>query len=240
MDRRSFIKSVKNWDAVSVESALVDDPRLSRYADQTGRTPLHHCAEVNPKKVHLDVADSIKTAKALLSAGADVNATRIIMDEGKPFYASPLWYAVAWGKNFELARFLLENGAVPDDNATRSAIWDEDLRMAELLRLHGADIDAHLPDGTPLLQNVKSKRFRLISWLVSHGANINFQDERGYTALRYAVESRHTLAQVEELLRCGADARLEAKDGHTPASRAKSLGRPRLVPILEHFPSTSN
>jgi ankyrin repeat protein len=146
-----------------------------------------------------------------------------------------LWYAIAWGKNFELARLLLENGASPDDHATGAAIWDQDLRLAVLLRSHGAQILAPFRYETPLLRTVKARRLMLLKWLVDNGAQINFQDEQGYTALHYAARGTHTLTQVEELLHYGAKPALTARDGSTPISLATDRGKEKLVPLLEKF-----
>ena len=140
MDKKKFIKHVRSWDADVVKAALEQDPALANFSDQNGKTSLHHCAEINPAKYRLDVRDSVKTARALIAAGADVNALRIIIDEGEEFHARPLWYAIAWGKNFEVARLLLKNGA-DTDRWLRTAVWDEDLKMSELLLSHGAKID---------------------------------------------------------------------------------------------------
>src|SRR6266576_2570985 len=161
MDKRTFIKAARNWDWRAVDTAVAKEPSLARHVDQGGKTPLHHCAEIDPRKARLKVSDSIATAKVLLDAGADVNAARVIMDEGEEFLATPLWYAVAWGKNLALARMLLETGAHPDNNAVGAAIWDQDLTMAELLRSHGGEIDHVFRAETPLLRTVKAKRLRL-------------------------------------------------------------------------------
>jgi uncharacterized protein len=233
MNKKSFIKGVRDWDAKAVAGALAKDPALANYVDQIGKTPLHHCAGINPREVNLSVKKSIETARALVAAKADVNAVRIIIDDGEEFRATPLWYAIAWGKNFDLARFLLENGASPDHNAVRSAIWDQDLRMAELLISFGADIDPVIQNETPLLQIVKSKRLQLVKWLVDHGANINFQDHLGYSPLHYAVKKDYSRTQIEELLRYGARPQLKAKDGDSPVSLARKLGKVRLAELLE-------
>ena len=235
MDKRKFIKSVRNWESRVVETALADDPALARDVDKIGKTPLHHCAEIDPKKFRLKVANSIETAKALLDAGADVNAIRIIMDEGEEFLATPLWYAVAWGKNLALARLLLETGAHPDNNAVGAAIWDQDLAMAELLRSHGGEIDHTFRGETPLLRTVKGKRLRLLKWLTENGADINARDDKGYTALHYAAKGTHTLVQVEELLRHGARPDIQAKDNSTALSLARALKEKKLVALLDEF-----
>ena len=235
MDKRAFITSVRSWQVSAVDAALSVEPSLASYVDKIGKTPLHHCAEVDPRKFHLDVNASLKTAAALLRAGAEVNAIRIIIDDGEEFQATPLWYAVAWGKNYDLARLLLEEGALADNNATSSAIWDQDLRLAELLRTHGGNLDYVSRDGTPLLRTVKARRLKLVKWLIDHGANINFQDPEGFSALHYAVTSTHTLSQIEELLSYGAKPQLHAKDGSTPVTLAEARGKPRLVKLLKRF-----
>lgn len=234
MDKRTFIRSVRNWESDTVKSVLAKDSSLSMYKDQNGKAALHHCAETNAQKTGLSVADSIKTARALISAGADVNALRIIMDEGEEFHARPLWYAVAWGKNFELARFLLGKGADPND-CMFAAVWDENLRIAKLLHSHGAEIDPVAHDGTPLLLMIKSKRFKLLDWIIARGANINSQDDKGYTGLHFAVKRKFTLAQVKMLLDHGANPLLKAKDGSTPISLAADHGRTKLVALLREY-----
>lgn len=217
--------------------ALETEPALARYADKIGKTPLHHCAEIDPKKFRLQVNDSIATAKALLDAGADVNAVRVIIDDGEEFLATPLWYAVAWGKNLPLVRLLLESGAHPDNNAMGSAIWDQDLLMAELLRSHGGNLDHKSGGETPLIRTVKAKRLGLLKWLLENGADINAKDSNGYTALHHAAKGSHTLAQVEELLKGGARPNLKAKDGMTPITLAESAGKKRLLELLRSVPS---
>ena len=204
---------------------------MSNFRDKAGKTPLHHCAGINSAEVKLPIVDSIRTARALLHAGADVNSDRVIIDEGEEFHARPLWYAVAWGKNFKLAEFLLKNGAEAV-GCMWAACWAQDRKMAQVLRDFGADIDPVFHDETPLLMIVKSKRFKLARWLVENGANINFQDSQGFSALHYAIKRNHNLAQLEDLLKLGASPTLAAKDTSTPLSLAKRLGKTKAVDLL--------
>lgn len=233
MDKRTFIQNVRSWQAQAVKAGLASEPSLANYLDKIGKAPLHHCSEIDAAKFHLNVADSLKTARALLNAGADVNAVRIIIDDGEEFFATPLWYAVAWGKNHDLVRLLLESGARPDDNAVGSAIWDQNLRIAELLRKHGGRLDQVSQGQTPLLRTIKARRLKLLNWLIDHGANINFQDAGGYSALHYAAKGMHTLAEVAELLSCGANPDLKALDGSTAITLAAAGRKLRLVKLLQ-------
>ncbi|HEY6119762.1 MAG TPA: hypothetical protein VIV66_07375, partial [Pyrinomonadaceae bacterium] len=77
MDKRAFIKHVRNWEVDLVKEALAQEPDLACHVDQIGKTPLHHCAGINAGAAKLSIVDSVKTAQALVEAGADVNAIRI-------------------------------------------------------------------------------------------------------------------------------------------------------------------
>jgi uncharacterized protein len=84
-------------------------------------------------------------------------------------------------------------------------------------------------------KSVKSKRMKLVPWLVENGADINFEDSFGYSALHHAVKRKHNMEQVEELLSCGAIATQRARDGSSPLSIARRLGRTKLIALLERF-----
>ena len=234
MDKREFIKHVRNWEARMVKKALKDNPELSTQIDRSGKSPLHHCAGVNPKKAKQEVRDSIETAKALLASGAEVNAVRIIMDEGEEFRATPLWYAAAWGENFDLVSFLLKNGSDPNQ-CMWAAAWNNDLKLAKLLLSYGADIDPVFHHETPLLQIIKAKRLGMLDWLVKNGADINFQDDKGYTALHHAIRKGYSLAEVKELLNRGANPNLKAKDGNTSISLAAHHKKTKLKELLASY-----
>src|SRR5215211_527382 len=102
MDKRAFINHVRHWDSKWVRAALAKEPGLANYVDRSGKSALHHCAGINATEHGLVVLNAVKTAQALVEAGADVNYIRVIIDEGEKFHATALWYAVAWGKNFDL------------------------------------------------------------------------------------------------------------------------------------------
>ena len=105
--------------------------------------------------------------------------------------------------------------------------------MAELLLSFGADIDPVVHSESPLLQVIRSKRLELLKWLIDNGANINFQDNEGYAPLHYAVKGSHTLSQIQELLKYGADPTLKAKDGDSPVFLGRAKGKTKLVALLE-------
>ena len=57
--------------------------------------------------------------------------------------------------------------------------------MINLLLDRGANIDAIAEDEIPLLAAVKYSKFAMAELLLARGANPNFQDSKGMTALHY-------------------------------------------------------
>jgi len=80
-----------------------------------------------------------------------------------------------------------------------AAVWDQNLRIAELLLSHGAEVNPVVHNEMPLLLVVKSKRLKLLDWLVKNGADLNFRDAKGYAALHHAIKRKYTAAQVKML-----------------------------------------
>ena len=91
---RTFITSVRSWQVSAVRRGTQRRADLASCADKIGKTPLHHCAGIDPRKFHLDVNDSLKPPPRLLRAGADVNAIRIIstmVKSSRPRRSGTLW-----------------------------------------------------------------------------------------------------------------------------------------------------
>ncbi|KAK6317907.1 hypothetical protein J4Q44_G00111980 [Coregonus suidteri] len=72
---------------------------------------------------------------------------------------------------------------------------------------------------------------QVINVLLSHGAEVNSQDENGYTALTVAVQYGREEA-VLKLLQLGADKTLKNKAGKSAADLAKVFKRPQIARIL--------
>lgn len=149
MNRKKFFDAAAHWDVETVSDGLREDRGLARVVDERGRTALHRCARTNGEKDGRDVADSLRVAKALLKAGADPNAVHDIPDEGGSFKATPLWYAVGWGRNPGLVKVLLEAGAAPRGCLVECVLSD-DLETARTLVKAGAPLDEKRDGETPL------------------------------------------------------------------------------------------
>lgn len=157
MNRRRFFEAAARWDAKAVAAGLAEDRALARAVDERGRTALHRCARTNPEKEGRDVARGLAVARALLAAGADVNAVHDIPDEGGSFRATLLWYAVAWGRNPALVRALLAAGASPG-GCLWACVWADDLEMAKVLLKARAPLGEKVGGETPVRYAVRLKR----------------------------------------------------------------------------------
>jgi ankyrin repeat protein len=157
VDRKPFFDAAAAWDAKTVGAALREDRALARAVDARGRTALHLCARTNAAKDGRDAQAGLKVAKALLAAGADPNAIHDIPDEEGSFEATPLWYAVAWGRNPKLVKLLLGAGASPR-GCLWACVWLEDLEMAKTLVKAGAPLDEVEGGETPLEYATRTKK----------------------------------------------------------------------------------
>ncbi|KAF3072244.1 Ankyrin-2 [Trichoderma lentiforme] len=175
-------------------------------------------------------AGNIKLVRLLLDRGADVN----LQGGG---YGSALQSACHWGHT-EVVRFLLDNGA--DVNApvrkiggrtgtallTASSFWRNDDEMVHLLLDHGAHIDVPGVSSGFVLHGVassnKSKDNSLLLRVLELGADINQVDERGGTALYYALRNMRfddkdtKKSRIRFLIEHGADVHFAAGELGSP------------------------
>ena len=153
-------------------------------------TPLHQAA----------VDGDIEQVKALIKAGADVNAT-----DGRD--NTPLCRAVASG-NMEVVQLLVEAGA--DVNAGNwpplcEAVDIDNVPIARYLIDKGANIN--IPEGWTALQEAPYKSsLEMIKLLIAKGGDVNAGP---YTALHGAVQNNRTDI-IELLLENGADINTKA------------------------------
>jgi ankyrin repeat protein len=112
-----------------------------------------------------------------------------------------------------------KRGARPE-RCLWAAAFRDDVDTIDLLVKHGATIDPITEDETPFLSAVKTSHFGAAARLLRHGANVNFQDSKGLTALHYALRKDSAPKHVEMLVRHGADPALRARDGKSPLDLA--------------------
>ena len=210
MSKTRLFQPIKALDVDAVAALLDALPELIRVIDDRRRNPLHFLCSLpaNPKTSRRSLA----LARRLLDAGLDVNAPAFV--EGA-FQATPLWYSISRGSNLPLARLLLKHGSTPE-NSLWAAAFAQNVEAIDLLVRTGASLDPVAEDETPFLGAIKWSRFTAAERLLQHGANVNFQNSKGVTALHMVLKKNSDRRYVEMLLRHGADPRLKARDGKTP------------------------
>jgi ankyrin repeat protein len=227
--KTKFFEAVRGWQAAEVAVMLRVRPDLIFIVDNFGRTALHVCA--NREMSSNTVAASIATAKALVKAGADVNAIQPIKDGREVSPATPLWYALAWGRNQQLAGYFLKCQADPN-HCMFALVYADNLTSARLLRRHGARLEDSFDGETPLIYAARHSRTKFVDWLLREGVNPNTGDRRGLTALHHAVRRRLPDSTLRSLVKCGADVRARSKEGVTVAALA-TRAQKRLLGIAD-------
>lgn len=201
ISKTAMLALVKALDWKAIGAALRVTPELLEFRSKRGENYLHVCCGVNVAERGLPAAGSIRSAGVLIEAGLDVNGEAFREGEWK---ATPLWYAVARGKNLKLAKYLLGRGASPE-HCLWAAAYNDDPAAVRLLVGAGATIDAVHDDGdTPLLFAVRWSRFAAVAELLRCGADPNYRDRSGNSALHYLLKKRAARSHVQLLIDYGA------------------------------------
>lgn len=227
MSKARLFRSIKALDVEAVTSLLEAHPDLLRVTDARRRNPLHFLCSLpaDPKTS----GRVLTLARRLLAAGLDVNAPAF--GEGA-FRATPLWYAISRGRNLPLAQLLLAHGSTPE-NSLWAAAFAENVKAIDLLVRSGAKLDPVTEDETPFLGAIKWSRFVGAERLLRHGANVNFQNSKGLTALHLVLKKNSDRKHVEMLLRHGADPTIKSRDGKSPLDRVRNRRDKTYVNLLQ-------
>ena len=128
----------------------------------------------------------------------------------------------AGGKNSNIVRLLLEEGAIPsstDENGKSGLYHSIEIQSMENTRLlleAGAELEARdLGDKTPLISAVLSNTsdsLHIMRLLIKHGANVNATAHFGNSCLHMAVASKNVL-KVQTLLESGAKMEVQGFGG---------------------------
>ena len=173
------------------------------------------------------------TVKALIDAGADVNAKDKLGE-------APLHIAAVRGYN-EITSLLIAEGA---DVNTRNqhgltplhaAAWSGHKETVALLIAKGANINAKDEDGvTPLHVSALSGAQKTMALLIDKGADVNARNKDGMTPLHAAALTGQKKA-IELLIDKGAVINAKNKNGVTPLQIANHKGHQSIVELLQKF-----
>ena len=209
--RTALTESVKGFRHREVAAALAENEELLAWRDTRGRSWLHLCCATDPSRGGRRAADSVRTADVLLEAGLDIDEPAF--REGS-WQATPLWFAVARGRNPVLVKALLERGAEPN-HCLWAAAFNSDLRAIDRLVAAGAEIDPVTEGETPFLGAVKTSHFDAAKRLLKHGASPDFRDARGMTALHYMLKKSSDIEDFRMVVGFGARGDIPGPDGRT-------------------------
>ena len=216
---------------------LINQGADVNFQDKYGYTALHYVAKSGS-------TSNINALNCLINHGADINAFT-------EFQTTALMLACAFN-NVNAVKCLLHNSANVDlqdrngetclKSALRCACPDDrsSLEILSFLLKSGVDVsNARRNDGvTLLMQATCHGSLRDVHLLIEHGANVDFQDQNGDTALHYATHccDRYSEEIVSALL-TGGSSHLCNNHGLTPLLAACNKGNTVMVEHLIRAPS---
>src|SRR5262249_14245241 len=105
--------------------------------------------------------------------------------------------------NLALAEYLLGRGCTPN-HCLFAAAFNDDIPAIRLLVRCGADLDELAEDETPFLGAIKTSHFGPAELLLELGADPNYRDRHGMTALHYMLKKGSDKKHFTMLLAHGA------------------------------------
>lgn len=202
---------VRDFRVEEVATVLDAKPELLNVQDERGRNWLH-LAAMRTLEDGRTAEASIGMADLLLARGLGLNGPAFT--EGK-WQATPLWHAVAHGKNLKLAEHLLKLGSTPN-YCLFAAVWNEDRAAIRLLIAHGAKVDDDsTPGETPFLGAIAWSKFEPAEALLAAGADPDARNGDGRTALHLMLKKGSAAQQFEMLVRHGARGDIPDAEGRT-------------------------
>ncbi|MCB1157819.1 MAG: ankyrin repeat domain-containing protein [Leptospiraceae bacterium] len=158
-------------------------------------------SDTDPLFYAIEKKDLTKVKQLIRSGKVNLNSIKV---DGE--YSAPLAWACADGA-FEIAYFLLDEGADPNGSTTYETAlqWlasqldkgyseDETVKLAEYMLKKGAKVDK-VPgpenNGTPLMAAADNNSRRLVDLFLKYGADRNIKDNEGKTAADHAERAGH-------------------------------------------------
>lgn len=218
MSKARIIEAVKQLDVESTDALLDAKPELLRVITPNGRNLLHVACTVSCTQLKLPEKRAVRMVAMLLDRGLDIDELGLSGRDPCP----PLFFAVAFSRNREVVKYLTDRGAnikaVPGGGLFAAGWWN-DVGNLELLLDAGAPIDV-VVGVTPFLACWGWTRFDAAKFLAQRGANVNYQDRKGKTALHHGVEKEFDPALLTWLVKHGASPDIE--DGSGVSARLKA------------------
>ena len=166
---------------INAVNFLIGKGAYTELQNTEGETALHFVVRAK--------GDSVGIARRLIENGADVNART-------HNNRTPLMLASS-NDDINLVRFLLKNGANVnlEDDQGRTALYyavrdsyHDTCDVVRCLISSGANVNARTGClSSPLMKASEMNSINIVNFLIENGANINYQNKEGLTALHYAL-----------------------------------------------------
>jgi ankyrin repeat protein len=223
-----LIDAVKALDVASVRAQLDEKPALLAVTDRQGRNLLHLACGGSCDDLEVPESQAARLVNLLLDRGMAID---------EPYgrdKCTPLFEAVARGRNPTLVKVLIGRGAhvtsAPGGGLFAAGWWD-DVENLEILLDHGARIDV-VVGVTPFLASWLWRKFEAAKVLARRGANVNYQDQKGKTALHHGIEREYDPSLLGWLVDHGASPDIPDRDGISARLRASRKRDKRFVAAL--------
>lgn len=229
MSKTAIIEAVQNLDLGTVQKLLDAKPSLLAVTDRQGRNLLHLACCVSCERLKVSEAVSARLVNFLLDRGMEID------EPMGPDACTPLFFAVARGRNSTLVKLLIKRGASPGNapgGGLFAAGWWEDLKNLDLLIRAGAKVDV-VVGVTPFFACWCWRRFEAAKFLALRGADVNHRDPKGRTALYHGVEKEFDPALLKWLVKRGASPDIPADNGASPRLKASRKRDKRFLAAFQ-------
>ncbi len=218
-----FYPALVLGDAARVQQELKGAPDMARATG--GPRNCEPLVYVCFSRLGNRAADMAETARVLLGHGANPNAS---MPGNEPL--SSLYAASGLNNNPALTQLLLEAGANPNDGESLyHSTEHRDLQCMRLLLRHGATV----PGSNALKHMLDREDLEGLGLLLDAGADANEVNDRGETALHWAVWRGRSARAIAMLLDRGAAIDAKRNDGRTAYALAVQSGQADIARVLE-------
>ncbi len=225
-----FYSALVLGDQKRVQRDLAETPSIvtAKSGPQECEPLLYVCFSRFANRHSTRAADLAQTARILIRHGADPN-TCFVAKESTDSPLSCLYAATGLNNNSALALALLEAGANPNDSESLyHSTEHHDLACMKLLLAHGAT-----PAGTNALKHILDREdIEGVRLLLAAGANPDEANNRGETALHWAVWRGRSPQCIAALLDAGADLNARRNDGRTAYALAVLSGLADVAQML--------
>ena len=228
MSKTAVLDAVSHLDLPRTRRLLADRPDLIQVRDRRNRNLLHIASGVFPARRTVSPRTQARFAEFLLDQGFSIDEP-----VGKDA-CTALFFAVAGARNPSLIKMLLERGAdvnTAPGGGLFAAGWWNDVNNLKLLIDAGAEIDI-VVGVTPFLASWCWKQFDAAKYLVRRGADVNYQDRKGRTALHHSIEKEFPPRLLTWLIQHGASADIPDRGGVSARLKASRKRDERWLAAL--------